>query len=289
MEKISKQHCIYEFAAAAQPVLTVQPGTQVVFETMDCYGNQITESSSHQSIELNGINPATGPVAIAGAEPGDTLKVTIEQIELDEVGTVYLRPGSYGVKKFVEYPEVKRFPVEHNELVFDRSQRIPLRPMIGVIGVSPREGSISTLVPNEYGGNLDTKEITTGATVYLPVFQSGANLAIGDLHAVMGDGEVAGCGVEIGGKVTVTLELIKGKQQALPFVEDEQYYYALASHESLDVAAELAMDGMFHFLQEQFPHLTSNDLVCLLGERGDLAISQVVNPKKTAKFRFPKR
>ncbi|MFY0546133.1 acetamidase/formamidase family protein [Brevibacillus sp. H7] len=288
MTVIFKQNCIDSFSFDMEPVATVESGSEVVFETYDCYRGQLTESSSHQDHQLDGINPATGPVAVRGAEPGDVLKIEILSIQLEETGTMYLRPGSGVLKRFVEYEQVLKPVVKGNQVHLRPDLSVPLEPMIGVIGVAPAEGSVNTLVPGCHGGNLDTKEITEGAVLYLPVFQPGANLAMGDLHAAMGDGESAVCGVEIGGKVRVRIELIKGVALSQPVLEDEHFLYVIASAPTIDEACSQAAEGMFRLLQEWMPGLTANELVCLLGTAGDVCVSQLVNPQKTAKFRIPK-
>jgi amidase len=288
MKRVSKEEHIYAFAKEMQPVLIVESGSQVVFETYDCYRGRLTIASRNEIHSLPGINPATGPVAVSGAEPGDTLKVTIQAIQLDQEGTMYIRPGSGVLKNCVEHPEVKKFPIANGTIQVHRDHTVPIRPMIGVIGVSPKDGSIPTISPGSHGGNMDTREITEGAAIYLPVSVPGANLALGDLHAVMGDGEVPVCGVEIGGTVQVRVEVIKGVQFPVPVVEDEACFYVIASAHTLDDAARLAAEHMFQFLRERLPFLPANDIVCLMGMKGHARISQLVNPLKTAKFLVPK-
>ncbi|MGE5703359.1 MAG: acetamidase/formamidase family protein, partial [Clostridia bacterium] len=171
---------------------------------------------------------------------------------------------------------------------FDEQRAYPIKPMIGVIGVSPAEGTISTVHPGAHGGNLDCKEITEGATIYLPVFVPGGKLALGDFHALMGDGEVAASGVEIGGRVQLHVELIKGVSEGTPVVEDEDHFYVLYTAQKLDEACEKATEAMFRFLQKRMPELEPNDIVAMMGIVGDIRISQMVNPLRTGKFVVPK-
>lgn len=289
MNFIPKDQHIYSFASEMQAVSTVESGSHIVFETYDCYRNQLTHSSTHEIYKLDGINPATGPVAVNGAEPGDILKIEILSIQLNDTGTMNIRPGMGVLKNFVEYPEVRKLPVQNGQVVIAEGVVIPIQPMIGVIGVAPADGSIHTLVPGDHGGNMDTKEITEGATLYLPVFQKGAMLALGDLHAAMGDGEIAICGVEIAGRVEVRVEVLKGTSIAQPILENDEYMYIICSSESADQACERATEGMFQFLQERMTHLTDNEIICLMGAAGDIRISQLVNPLRTAKFRMSKK
>jgi amidase len=285
---ISKEAHIYSFRSDLTPVESVDSGSEVIFETYDCYREQLKSSSKNQLFSLKGINPATGPLAIRGAEPGDMLKVTILSIELHDEGTMYLRPGAGVLKKFVVHPEVKKLRVKNGTLHFDSTHSFPIKPMIGVIGVSPKEGDISTFAPGTHGGNMDTKEITAGSVVYLPVSVPGANLAIGDLHALMGDGEVPICGVEIGGRVRVKVEVLKESGFNGPVVEDREHFYVISSALTLDEACQSASENMFAFLSSRLPQYEANDIICLMGIGGDLRISQMVNPLKTAKYRIPK-
>lgn len=103
MTVISKQDCIYAFSSEMEAVAIVDSGSEVVFETYDCYRGQLPASSAHEMHKLDGINPATGPVAVRGAEPGDVLRMEIKSIELEETGTMYIRPGSGVLKRFVEH------------------------------------------------------------------------------------------------------------------------------------------------------------------------------------------
>lgn len=159
--------------------------------------------------------------------------------------------------------------------------------MIGVIGTAPETADIPCGTPGRHGGNMDTKLIRKGNTLYLPVFIEGAKLAMGDLHAVMGDGEVSICGLEVPGVVTVTVDVIKGKQEEWPVLETADAWYVLASGKDLDEAADFAMTGMLKFLQDRLP-LGKNDIISLLSITGNLEISQIVDPLKTVRMSIPK-
>lgn len=288
MHVIAKTNHIYSFTPNLQSVMTVESGAEIVFETYDCYREQLTEPSKNKVHALQGLNPATGPVAVKGAMPGDTLKVTVISIDLDETGTMYLRPGAGALHKYVKEAEVKKFRVANGLIHFNERHVFPVRAMIGVIGVAPENEEISTYSPGTHGGNMDTKEITEGAIVYLPVSVAGAHLAIGDVHALMGDGEVTICGLEIGSRVRVKVEVLKQQHFHTPVVEDQSHFYVIASAATIDDACQSAVDSMFQFLQEHLPEYEANEIVCIMGLLGDLRVSQVVNPLRTAKFVMPK-
>jgi len=187
--------------------------------------------------------------------------------------------------------EVKRHAtrilrVEADEVVFD-GLRLPSRPMIGVIGVAPREGSYATGTAHRHGGNMDTKEIGAGCTVYLPVARPGALLALGDVHAVMGDGEVCVSACEVDARVTVEIDLIKGAQRDWPLVELADSVLVLVSLETIDEALEEAVRQAVMLLRAARP--VSFEDACMLASLAvDVGISQLVDPNKTAKARIPK-
>jgi len=288
MTTIQKEHHIFAFSNDMEPIASVKSCSEVVFETYDCYKDALKENTRDEFLKLPNINPATGPLAIAGAEPGDTLKVSILSIRVAEVGTMRIRPGAGVLKRCVEYPEVRKLKIENGYVKLKEDLLLPVRPMIGVIGVAPAVGSVSTISPGSHGGNMDTQEIAAGAHVYLPVRIPGALLAMGDLHAAMGDGEVPICGVEVAGSVRVQVEVLKGQSFSVPVVENDEDFYVVASAETADEACQQATEQMFHFLRQRITGLSDNEIVMAMGISGDLRISQLVNPLKTAKYRMPK-
>lgn len=217
MFTISTDQVIYAFRPDNEPVLETEPDCEIIFQTKDCFSNQIqSEKDLFNAVSWSTINPATGPVAIKGAEPGDTLVVDIVSIKVPDKGVMITVPQMGGFGHRLTATETKIIPIEGGEAVFNERVRVPLAPMIGVIGTAPASEEIPCGTPGPHGGNMDTRLITTGSRLYLPVFVSGALLAMGDLHAVMGDGEVSICGVEIPGEIVVKVALIKGSQMACP-------------------------------------------------------------------------
>ena len=159
--------------------------------------------------------------------------------------------------------------------------------MIGVIGVAPEGEPVSCGTPGAHGGNMDTKLITEGATIYFPVFAEGALFALGDLHAAMGDGEVGVSGIEIPAKVTVTLEVIKGHSLKNPLLISEEGLAMIVSAPTLDEAAKTAVEEMIDFLLP-YTDLTLSHLTMLMSAVGQSQISQIVDPLLTARFFVPK-
>lgn len=273
-----------------EAVLHVAPGSSVCFETEDCFSHGITRNDQvlDENFDFSCVNPATGPLWIDGAEPGDTLKVSIDAIELDHQGVVELFPGLGVLGHKVSSAATRIVAVKDGVATFG-SYALPLNPMIGVIGVAPVAGeSVPCGTPGAHGGNLDTVENCAGSVLHLPVFVPGAKLSLGDLHAAMGDGEVCGTGVEIRGVVTVTVDLEKGTGCSNPWIERPEGFYLLASAETLDEAARLVVDDGVAFLMKRCD-LSFEEAYMLLSLQCQLRVSQAVNPLKTAKLFVPRR
>ncbi|TDP14921.1 acetamidase/formamidase family protein [Halanaerobium congolense] len=289
--RIGSKNVVYSMSAENKPAASCKPGETVVFETQDCFSNQIqTEDVLFETTDWDTVNPATGPLEIEGAEPGDTLKVEIKKMNLNDHGVMVAVPEMGFLNNFIEESETKIIPIEQNKAVFSDKIKIDLNPMIGVIGCSPGkdEEAVPCGTPASHGGNMDTKVITEGSTLYFPVKVSGAMLAMGDLHAAMGDGEVVISGVEIAGEVTVKVDVIKGKEITDPMVERNDAFYTIASGPTLDAAAKKAADNMFTFLKQRLD-LENNELAMLMSVICDLQVSQVVDPEKTARMRVDKK
>lgn len=217
MYRIHKDHIIYSMSPENKPCMEVEIGSSLVFETYDCFENQIdSEDVVFQELDWNRINPATGPVYVKGAEPGDILAVTIEKIKIAEQGVLTTGANLGVIGDELNENTVKIVPIHNEHVLFSSELQIPINPMIGVIGTAPKEESISCGTPHDHGGNMDCKEIKEGTTLLLPVNVPGALLALGDLHAAMGDGEIGVSGVEVAGEVTVTVQIIKEKKWPLP-------------------------------------------------------------------------
>lgn len=284
MYRIHKDHIIYSMSPENKPCMEVEIGSSLVFETYDCFENQIdSEDVVLQELDWNRINPATGPVYVKGAEPGDILVVTIEKIEIAEQGVLTTGANLGVMGDELNENTVKIVPIHNEYVLFSSELQIPINPMIGVIGTAPKEESISCGTPHDHGGNMDYKEIKEGTTLLLPVNVPGALLALGDLHAAMGDGEIGVSGVEVAGEVTVTVQIIKGKQWPLPMAIQKEKMMTIASEKLLDDAANRAVRNMVTFLHEELA-MSKADATLLLSAVGNLKVCQVVDPLKTARM-----
>ena len=281
MKKVSSKTSVYAMSPQNTPVMNVSPGEQVQFETLDALAGQVKTLEDFDGLDMNRVNPATGPVYIEGAEVGDILSVCIDKIEVDSQGVVLCGKGMGALGHVLEDTAQKIVPIVGDMAHFSDKIHLPLNKMIGVIGTAPKDESIPCGAPDYHGGNMDCKEIREGATVLLPVNVPGALLAIGDLHAAMADGEIGITGIEVSGLVTVTIDVIKGKNWPLPMITNDSHVMTLASHVDLDIAVEMAVANMVDYMQGL--GFDKYDAVMLCSLAGDVQICQVVDPKKTVR------
>jgi acetamidase/formamidase len=303
---------------ALPPRLTIAPGDVVVFDTLDAsYGNVAravaAETPAGLDHDLAAViaacaypadpahtrgHPLTGPVAVAGAEPGDTLAVEIVAIVTAPWGWTGCRPGGIGLlddeitagdRCYWDLRDGRAAP-------FGPGIRVPLAPFPGVIGVAPAEpGRHPTAPPRNAGGNMDIRQLTAGATLYLPVLVPGALFSVGDVHAAQGDGEVTGTGIETEATVTLRFDLLKGRairqpqfRTALDAHAPAGPFYATTGHDpDLREAAREALRGMLDFLMREYG-LPRTRAYILASACVDLKISQIVDaPNWTVSAFFP--
>lgn len=295
------------YSAAANPVLTVKSGDTVVFDTL------IT--SNPTSLEKAGVAPdqvqqslrdivstvtdkgpgghiLTGPVAIEGAEPGDTLEIRIEKIDL-AIPYAY-NAFRYGVGLLQDdfpYPRMKIVPLDAKKMVahFAPGIDIPLHPFFGSMGVAPPPdfGRYDSTAPTIIGGNMDNKELVAGSTLYLPVHAKGALFEVGDGHAGQGNGEVDITALETSLRGALHFILHKGEKLPYPRAETPTHYIAMGYDDDLSIATHKAVRNMIDFLVET-RHMSRDDAYMLVSVAGDVDISELVDRNKGVHVMLPK-
>jgi len=295
-ERMTQQgDCV--FGPNVKPIASVSSGETIEIETYDCFGNSVRPERDWESLLESGEeifeNPVTGPIYVEGAEPGDTLVVDVVGIEVGERGITALVPG-FGVLEgwFTQVPPLSKFSeVKDGHVAFPvngRSIRIPVRLMIGTIGVAPATETLATVTPSRHGGNLDTPDVTVGNRLYLPVNVKGALFALGDVHASQGHGEVCGTGVEVPALVKVKLGVLKGKRIEWPRIESPDEIMTVCSARPLDDAARLAVRELIRLLVTDYG-MEEYDAYMLLSVAGDLEISQIVDSLYTVVAKIRKQ
>ena len=279
--------------ASVPPVATLKPGDILDTRTLDCFGNAIKKPGDPLSL-AKGDNPLTGPFAIAGAEPGDTLVVKILELTIDsDKGIGALAPG-FGALNSTNYtpmlnghmPEKIWFydidransTATFNALDSKFSVKIPLQPFLGCVGVAPAGGEArSSVVPAEFGGNMDASEVRPGNTLFLPVNVPGALLYLGDGHAQQGDGEVAGTAIEVPMHVRLQVDLVKGKTIAWPRLENETTLMAVGAYRPLDDALRIAFTELVGWVRTDYG-LSDLDAYELLSQVAKIHLTEMVDP-----------
>jgi amidase len=281
--QVARDKSVFSLSAEAAPVARVTPGESFVLETCDCFSDQVqSPDDAFGAVDWTRINPATGPVFVEGAQPGDVLEVAIEKVEVAGHGVMAVS-GDFGVlHDLFEGIAFAMVPLEDGYALV-AGTRVPVRPMIGVIGVAPAGEPVPCGSPGAHGGNMDTRIIGEGATLYLPVFAPGALLAAGDLHAAMGDGEICGTGVEIAGRIQLRVALRRDLELTNPLVRTDEVVAAIASAVTLDEAAETATRDMAGLLMGRLG-MSATAVATLMSAAGQLQVSQVVDPLKTARY-----
>lgn len=282
--EVGAQHRTYSFSRAHKAAVTVEAGDEVLFHCHDCMDNLVAlrpDGGGFADHDPARGNPATGPVAVTGAEPGMTLVAQVLRITCQERGLIWGTDRQTGVLS-VRIPEVSE-----EQVGFAPGLSFPLDPMIGVIGVAPPTGDIPNTYPGRHGGNLDCADIKPGALVYLPVTVPGALFGCGDIHALQADGEVAGMGVEVRGEVLVRLELLPRIMSPWPVVEQAEHFAVLTAAATLDEAADLAVAAARDLLVEQLG-VADAEALMLQSMLCDLRVNQIVDPLKGARVCIPK-
>lgn len=292
----------YNSLGSHEPVLRIRPGDTVVTTTVDARGGDATGAQ----ITRPG-NPMTGPFYIEGAEPGDTLVVHLDRLTPN-------RPTGWTRRMIApnvvdpEYIPQLPWPKDDSQtlatwavdvaagtatLIEPETKlgqvALPLNPMVGCFGVAPSGGqAISTATSAQHGGNMDYNGFVAGVTVYFPVFAAGALFHIGDGHAVQGDGEIVGTGIEISFEVEFTVDLQKGKQIYWPRGENSEYIFTVGNARPLDQCVQHATTEMTRWLEADFG-LDATGAHLLMGQAVKYDLGNIFDPAFTMVCKMPKR
>ncbi len=277
------------FSFAHPPALRIKPGERIATKTADASGVDWNGKQVAQ-----GPNPQTGPFYVEGAEPGDMLVVSIEKIELNRTtgySSSLLAP--YAVDPATLIARVDREPRRANWLIDKAKGTVRLdgsdiggvelraRPMLGCVGVAPpRKEAVSTATPGPFGGNLDYAGLNAGVKVMLPVYEPGALLFIGDGHAVQGEGEVVGTGVETTMDVEFSVQVVKKAPIQWPRLENETHIMVLGSERPLLQALQHATSEMHRWLMTDY-QLSERGASILMGQTLEYEVGNVVDPHFT--------
>ena len=295
----------YTFGGAA-PARRIKPGTRIVSWTEDCYDGAVTKPGQLPTkVQMPGHdNPQTGPFYVEGAEPGDTLAIRIEKLEpAREYGISSSFPGFGALNGTdrtailgADLPETVWFYQVDRErgIARTRSQdgklswQVPLAPFLGCLGVAPGNGEVrSTIVPDDFGGNMDCPEVRAGNTVYLGVRVPGALLSFGDGHFAMGDGEIIGTAIEGAMNVELTVDLVKKRATPWPRIENAQWMMSVGASRPLEDAARIAFKDMVAWVREK-TGIAEMDAYEFVSQAARAPIVEMVDPQYTVLVKIEK-
>lgn len=296
----------YTFGGA-EPVMRITPGTALTLWTEDAFGGRITSRNDVASTALDteDLNPQTGPFWIEGAEPGDTLAVHLVDLTPARTwGASSLIPFFGGLTSVPASPSLQE-PIPERTYVYDYDAgthtvgftahasefavRLPANPMLGTVGVAPARREVRTsLVPDYFGGNMDTPEMAAGTTCFLRVNVDGALFSLGDGHYRQGEGESCGTAIEGAMHVTAIIDLIKGGGPAWPRLETDTHLMTIGSGRPLEEAWRAGQAEMIGWLGELF-RLDRFDAYQLLTQISQSPIANVVDTNYSSVTKIDKR
>ncbi|MFC5647718.1 acetamidase/formamidase family protein [Paenibacillus solisilvae] len=279
----------YNTIGSHEPVLRIRNGDHVETSALDAWG-----MDCHGEVKADRGNPMTGPFYIEGAEPGDILAVHLDDLfpnrdwgwSANVIATNVLEPDFAAQ---LPNKEIIRWHVDLEERwarLADPSPslanlNLKLAPFMGCFGVAPPKGqAISTATSGPYGGNMDYSGFVSGTTAYFPVFVEGALLYVGDGHAVQGDGEIVGNGIEISLDIRFTVNLIKGKTIRWPRGESDTHIFTVGNARPLDQAVQHATTEMLRWLKEDYG-LNTSEASILLSQCVEYDLGNIFNPAYT--------
>jgi acetamidase/formamidase len=283
--------------AVREPVLRVKPGDVVETETL--YGGYYARPGGEWPGEV-------GPFLIEGATTNDTLVVKILRLRTNRDHAVSTHtPGGISAIAGDRYTRMLNEPIPRRRYVWQLTNNgttgvlelteskkrieVPLSPMLGRVAVAPDgEEAWGGLWPGNFGGNMDASDVREGATVYLPVFHDGAYFYFGDGHALQGDGEVCGSGLETTMEVTFQFELIKGKKIAWPRIENDDYIMTVGSVRPLSDALRIAAVEMVEWLAADYK-IEKWDAYQVVSQLAQMRIANMVDPNYSVVVKMPKR
>lgn len=304
--KPAREQFAWTFGGAA-PVMSVKPGTALRLWTEDAFGGRLRSPQDRPSemLDMTEVNPQTGPFFVEGSEPGDTLALHFVDLEpardWGASATIPLFGALTGTDRTAllheplpELTWIYQLDREREVVVFEALRGelrldLPLAPMLGTVGVAPGGREVRTsLVPDTFGGNMDTPEMRAGATCFLGVNVEGALFSVGDGHYRQGEGESCGTAVEGAMNLTLIVELIKGGAPAWPRIEQDSHYVVVGSSRPLEDAWRASQIGMIDWLHELYG-LDRLDAYQLLTQISEAPLANVVDANYSAVTKVAKR
>ena len=274
MHIVPANQTVFSFRPDAEPVLRVRPGEIIRFETSAEPVERLFAAGADwtEVIDVRAINAVTGPVFIEGVMPGDAVSVEVLAIEPRDWGWNAAIQGFGLLDGLLPEPMLERLPIQDGEVIVSDRVRLPLRPMIGCLGLAPAQGATSSLSPAmPWAGNYDLTQIAPGATVLFPAQVPGGLFSLGDLHAAMGEHEATFIAIECAGSATVRLDVRAGMALETPRIETPDRIFVIGLSLCGDYsAARLQAARLLYELLTREAELTPREAYVVISARGDL-------------------
>ena len=286
MKRVARNQLCTQFSADNPPVLRVQPGETFVMETNDRFATYEGPHSSPEAMET--LKTMAGPVYVEGAKPGDTLKIDILDVSLPlDYGWIGATPGRGLLGERIPAFRKTRVRITEAGVVFNGTITMPLRPMIGRIGLAPREGPKASIDKGAFGGSMGNTQITKGATVYLPVFHPGGLLTIGDCHAAMGDGEATASAVECAFDATLRVTIEDRFHVSRPVVATATEVMTTGEGETMEAATRMAIHALTDLLVDRL-RIDATDAAMIIASAADVRTGLAGSPPYTIRVAMPR-
>ena len=286
MQRVTKDQLCTSFSALNPPALRVQPGEVFIMETNDRFAVYDGPDSSPEAMDI--LKTMAGPVYIEGAKPGDTLKIAILDVTLPlHYGWIGATPGRGPLGQRIATFRKTRVQITRDGVIFNDRISLPVRPMIGRIGLAPQDGPLPSVAKGVFGGGMGNTQIGKGATVYLPVFHAGGLLTIGDCHAAMGDGEVTASAVECAVDATLQVTIDTRFTVRRPVVETASEIMTTGEGQSMEEATAVAVQGMADLLMAQLD-IDDTDAAMLIASAADVRTGIAGHAPYTMRVAVPK-
>jgi acetamidase/formamidase len=281
----------FTWDAGNEPVLTIDSGDTVVVHTRDVSDNQITPTSTSDDIpglDWERVYPLAGPIAVAGAKPGDTLAIEVLDLHTEGWGWTAVLPGLGLLADDFPDPYLRIFDLSGGDAAYLRDDiAIPIEPFMGTMGVCPAGASAQAVMPpGRFGGNMDTRQLTRGTTLYLPIEVEGALFSCGDAHAAQGDGEVCQTAIECPMFASLRFTLHKGRTipapqfrtagPLTPRVGEGGFYGTTAVNGDLYKASQDSIRAMVDHITTTYD-MSPEDAYVLCSLTVDMKISEIVD------------
>jgi amidase len=286
MQRLSRDHHVYFLDPAAAPAITIESGDELEVETWDAFEG-LRDAAAFEVKADKG--PATGPIAVTGAEPGDALKIEfLSIIPKAAEGAAHMVMSNRGFldDQFTE-PGCLSIAIEGDDAVLPCGIRLPLRPSMGFVATTPEYRQSTASDSGPYGGDIDMQELVSGSTLYLPVIVPGGLLALGDCHAVVGDGAVAGTGAECASDTVIRVTLEKNTRLAMPRALTPEHVVVLSYGQDLGLAMRDAVRQMVEYLSQE-QGMAPYDAYTLLSLAGDVRVSRTFRDISSVKMLLPR-